>query len=64
MWKESVTVIRKSAKAILVDYEGVEEWVPFSVIHDDSEVYHESNVGDVGILVIPEWLAEEKGWML
>lgn len=39
--------------------DGTEEWVPTSLINDDSEVYQ---VGDEGTLVVPEWFADEKGW--
>jgi len=64
LWQETVTVKRKTVKAILVVYEEVEGWVPFSQIVDGSEIYEASTVGDEGVLVIPEWLAGEKGWML
>lgn len=33
-------------------------WIPKSQIHDDSEVYE---AGTRGKLIIPEWLAVEKG---
>ena len=45
----------KLALAIVIN--GRREWVPCSVIHDDSEVY---KVGDRGTLVIPAWFAMEK----
>jgi len=35
-----------------------EMWIPYSQIHDDSEVYIE---GHVGKLVITRWIAEQKG---
>ena len=45
--------------AILCLFEsGDELWIPKSQIHDDSEVYAKDHSGE---LVIPEWLAEEKG---
>lgn len=37
------------------------QWIPFSVIHDNSEVYRK---GDAGTLIIEEWFAIEKGWDL
>jgi hypothetical protein len=64
LWQETVTVKRKTVKAILVVYEDVEGWVPLSQIADGSDIYEASDVGETGVLVIPEWLAEEKGWML
>jgi hypothetical protein len=51
-------VKRQTDKAVLVEADGVEAWIPQSQIHDDSEVWKE---GDEGTLVIPEWLAEAKG---
>lgn len=51
-------VVRATAKALLVEVEGEEVWIPRSQIHDDSEVWDE---GHEGTLVIPLWLAAEKG---
>lgn len=62
-WADKVEVIAKTDKAILVKYEDLEEWIAESLIHDDSEIWRNSNVGDEGILVIPEWLAENKGFI-
>jgi len=57
---EEVTAKRETDKALLCVIEGQpgEFWIPKSQIHDDSEVYEE---GGEGTLVIPRWLAEEKG---
>jgi hypothetical protein len=63
-WAETVEVVAVSAKAVLVRYEDVEDWVPFSQVLDDSEIYSGCQIGDTGTLVIPEWLAQEKGFML
>ena len=63
-WSETVEVVRKTDKAVLCRYEGVESWIPFSQILDDSEVYNASEPGDQGKLCIPEWLAENKDWMI
>ena len=51
-------VRRATPKAILIEYEGVEKWIPQSLISDDSEVWKE---GDTGTLVIPEWFARKEG---
>jgi hypothetical protein len=51
-------VVRATGKALLVLVEGEEVWIPRSQIQEDSEVQDE---GDSGTLVIPMWLAEEKG---
>lgn len=53
-----VTVMRVTEKAVLCMVDGKEVWIPQSQIHDDSEVWKE---GDEGTLVIPEWLALDKG---
>lgn len=62
LWRGEVTLLRKSAKALLVDREGDEQWVKNSQIHDDSEIYEETQLKESGELVIPTWLAEKKGW--
>lgn len=55
-------VIRETAHALIVRIQietvGYEPWIPKSKIHDNSEVYAG---GTSGRLVIPLWLAEEKG---
>lgn len=54
-----VEVKKDSGKALLCVFDtGDEEWIPKSQIDDDSEVWEE---GQEGTLVIPLWLAEEKG---
>jgi len=60
-WAEIVKVKALTDKAILVEYETLEVWIADSLIHDDSEIYKKSEVGEEGILVIPNWLAEQKG---
>ncbi len=57
---ENVTCLKETDKALLVEHEGVETWVPKSQVHDDSEVYQE---GQAGTLVVSLWLAEEKNWV-
>ena len=51
-------VTRDTQKAILISYADHQYWIPKSQIHDDSEVYE---AGTDGTLIIPRWLAEEKG---
>ena len=53
-------VIRETDKAILVDVEGDEVWIPKSALHDDSEVWSEKN-GE-GTLVVMAWFARKQGW--
>jgi hypothetical protein len=56
-------------KAVLVrSGGGREHWVPFSGIHDDSEVYgrdvdgRKQARGDSGTLIVKRWFARSKGW--
>ena len=55
---EEVRCLRETDKALLCDVDGEEVWIPKSQIQDDSEV---TEKGDMGILAIPAWLADEKG---
>lgn len=57
---EDAVCIRASGKAILVDVDGFEAWIPVSQIDDDSEVFEE---GTEGLLIIPQWLAVKKGFV-
>ena len=49
---------RETDKAILVNVDGQDRWVPKSVIHANSEVYEK---GTSGTLVIAEWFAKKEG---
>lgn len=62
MWKGEVEIIRHHNKSMLCEYEGEQDWIPYSEIHDDSELWEKSDRGEVGDLVIPLWLANKKGW--
>ena len=55
---EDVFVLAETTKALLVDIDGEEHWIPTSQIDDDSEVYKK---GQEGQLVISDWIAGEKG---
>jgi len=60
-WQGTVTVLHATDAALKVDYEGEEMWIPFSQIDDDSSIFAATHVGEVGELVISEWLAKQKG---
>lgn len=49
-------VKRKSARAILIESDGIEGWVPFSLIEEGPLRCSEGEVVDI---TIPEWKAEE-----
>jgi len=53
-----VYVLRETSRAILVQIDNADVWVPKSVLHDDSEVREE---GDEGILIVHYWWAEKHG---
>ena len=53
-----VLAIRETEKALLVNVENEEVWIPKSQIEESSEV---AEVGDCGVLEIPQWLAEKAG---
>jgi hypothetical protein len=53
-----VSVLKESEKALLIDFEGEEHWIPKSQVHDDSDVYEE---GDLGTIIISRWIAGQKG---
>jgi hypothetical protein len=53
-----VVCTRETEKALLVIIDEETYWIPKSQIHDDSEVYA---LGCSGVLVISEWIAEQKG---
>ncbi len=55
---QDVDAVKETEKAILIYHDGMEAWIPKSQIHEDSEVYAEGHSGD---LVIPKWLAKQKG---
>ncbi len=50
----------KNTKAVLVEAPDFDEptWVPYSVIHADSEVCHE---GDKGDMLVKGWWADRQG---
>lgn len=45
-----------TAKAILVEIDGDDHWIPQSVVHDDSDVYQ---IDDYGDLVVHYWFAQK-----
>ena len=60
-----IRVLNKTDKALLVSaLAGRPErvWIPVSQISDESEIDGGSDKEDEGTLVIPRWLAEEKGF--
>jgi len=57
-----VTVKRQGDAAVLVvDGNGTEAWIPHSLIDDDSEIDKTSVVDEEGVLVIPQWKADDAG---
>lgn len=55
---EDVSGEHETDRGLLVRIDGETAWLPKSQLSDDSEV---RRAGDKGDLVIPRWLAEDKG---
>ena len=56
-----VTCVRESVRAVCVRFDGSETWVPRSQLHaTENEIKQQ---GDQGMLILPLWLAQEKGWI-
>lgn len=56
---DDVTLIKATDKDILIRTEdGTEAWIPRSCVLEGTEITKE---GDVGGLMIPSWLADERG---
>lgn len=62
LWKGECMVVKHHEKAMLVRHENEEGWIPYSQIHDDSELYESSEPNEEGELVIPYWLADKHRW--
>lgn len=64
-WEGEVEVVKVAEKALLIrpdEDEEKEGWVPFSLIDEESTINEDSGDGDTGVLIIPNWKAEELGW--
>ncbi len=55
---DEVIVKKTTPKALLVEIDGEEYWLPKSQLGKATDV---ENEGDIGTIEIPKWLAEEKG---
>ena len=63
---EDAYVIQETTKAILVEAESLfdePEWIPKKVIHEDSEVWEDSEDGrGPGDLLVQRWFALKEEW--
>lgn len=58
----SVTLLHKTVKAVLLDFETAEVWVPLSVLSDDGrEAVDDAEVDDVIDVEIATWFADKEG---
>ncbi len=55
---EGARVMKVTKKAMLIEYEGAEVWVPKSVLGNGNTV---SKEGDEGRLVVQTWYANKSG---
>ena len=63
---QSCTILKETAKAILVECPDFEEdvWIPKSQVDDASEVWEDSADGrGPGTLVVNRWFANKQGWV-
>lgn len=58
---EDVLVKHLTEKALLVEIEGDPYWVPFSQIHEDSELNKESVKDETGMLKTTTWWSDKEG---
>lgn len=59
VYLDECTCLKETDKALLIEYEGEEIWIPKSqIVYGDSEI---SSEGDEGVLAITQWIADEKG---
>ncbi len=57
---EDVTVKAVTEKALLVEYDDDEVWIPISqIVTEDTDVDFER--GATGTLAVTQWIAKEKG---
>lgn len=54
-------VVNTTDKAVLVEVDGTETWLPKSVLHEDSEIDEDSGVDDEGLVVVKKWFADKEG---
>jgi hypothetical protein len=58
VWLEECNVKRLTAKAVLIEHDGEEHWLPLTQVNEPARL----EVGDEGITIgITEWIASEKG---
>ena len=55
---EDVTVEAETDLALLCIIDDKQRWIPKSVVHEDSEVQSE---GDIGTIIVMRWFAEKEG---
>lgn len=56
-----VRVVRTTAKALCVMDGKVEVWVPRNHVFEGGDVGPESRGNESGVMVIPKWLAQDRG---
>lgn len=59
----NVTVLVNTGKSLRVENEdGEETFFPISEIKKNSPINEDSEKGDEGVLIVPFWLAKDRGW--
>jgi len=57
---DEAIVVHATAKALLLDLDGEEHWIPRSVLRKGSTV-GDCAIGEQGCVVLPEWFAKKEG---
>ena len=56
---DSVVVKHTTDKAVLIEFDDEEVWIPWSCVEDNDEDF---KVGYKGKMYVAEWWAEKEGW--
>lgn len=69
MWPEEfeyvvieAIIVKQWEEAILLEYNGEEEWIPYSLIEDAEDVQNEAE-GDTIQIGVADFKLEEIGWL-
>jgi hypothetical protein len=60
-YESEVEVLGHGDGELLISDGDVEVWIPYEHIDVDSEINEDSCEGDTGVIMIPDWLAEDTG---
>ena len=56
-YETEARIVAATSMALLCDIDGEEFWIPKSLLSEEGEVSGHSDVGEIGMIMIPEWFA-------